>query len=105
MGAPKPPLWRPFGAPPLELAPGLEATPFRPPSESQVGEGSRQRPRDGAQEMRRPAPRATEELIMRVWLQILREKHPGTEWVPVATATSSGDQPLPAQCTPAAVAA
>ena len=35
-------------------------------------------------------PREAREGVMRVWLQILREKHPGTEWVPVATATSSG---------------
>jgi hypothetical protein len=44
--------------------------------------------------------------LMRAWLQILREKHPGVTWVPFAEAASAEDHPssgVPES--PAAVAA
>jgi hypothetical protein len=44
--------------------------------------------------------------LMRAWLEILREKHPGVTWVPVAEAASAEDHPsseMPES--PAAVAA
>lgn len=50
--------------------------------------------------------REAREGLMRAWLEILREKHPGVTWVPVAEATSTEDHPSSAMPdSPAAVAA
>jgi hypothetical protein len=44
--------------------------------------------------------------LMRAWLEILREKHPGVSWVPVAEATQSEDHPpLAMPDSPAPIAA
>ena len=41
-------------------------------------------------------PREAREGLMRAWLEILREKHPGVAWVPVAEAAPPEDHPSPA---------
>ena len=42
-------------------------------------------------------PREAREGVMRVWLEILRERHPGTTWVPVTQEEAGhSDPPLSA---------
>jgi hypothetical protein len=44
--------------------------------------------------------------LMRAWLEVLREKHPGVTWVPAVEAASPEDHPSSGMPeTPAAVAA
>jgi hypothetical protein len=38
-------------------------------------------------------PREARDGLMRAWLEILREQHPGTTWVPVEQAASKGGSP------------
>jgi hypothetical protein len=40
-------------------------------------------------------PREAREGLMRAWLEILRERHPGVSWVPIEQAASKGDNASP----------
>jgi hypothetical protein len=40
-------------------------------------------------------PREAREGLIRAWLEILRERHPGVTWVPIEQAASEGDSASP----------
>jgi hypothetical protein len=40
-------------------------------------------------------PREAREGMMRAWLEILRDRHPGVSWVPIEQAASEGDGASP----------
>jgi hypothetical protein len=51
-------------------------------------------------------PREARDGLMRVWLEILRERHPGTSWVPVAQeAAVHSDPPMSADAVSESAAA
>lgn len=52
---------------------------------------------DGAAGPVTQLPREARDGVMRVWLEILRERHPGTSWAPVTQETAGhSDPPLSA---------
>jgi hypothetical protein len=41
-------------------------------------------------------PREARDGVMRVWLEILRERHPGTDWITVGESPPEDNQPIDA---------